>query len=93
MKAKSIKEIVSEYLEGTNFNEINETVNLEKAWENLTGKIISTNTKIIGLKKGVLIIKTSNPIWRNELSMQKKELLSQFNQSQTNFNIKELIFR
>ena len=75
MNPKSIREILSDYLTGSDFNEINESINLEKSWKHIAGKIIHKNTEIISLKKGELIIKTSNPVWRNELSLQKKDLL------------------
>ena len=93
MKAKPIKQTIFEYLEGSNFNEINETINLELNWENHVGKSIANNTKIISFKKGILTIKTSNPIWRNELSLQKKDMLKKLNNSQLDLNIKEIIFR
>ena len=93
MKAKSIKNILSEYLEGNNFNEINETINIEKDWNNFVGKTISNNTKIISFKKGILTIKTTNPIWRNELSLQKQELLVKIKNLQSELNVKEIIFR
>ena len=91
--SKSIKDILFNYLEGSNFNKINETINLEQSWENTVGKTISNNTEIINFKKGILIIKASNPIWRNELSLQKQDLLAIIKESQPRLNIKEIIFR
>ena len=93
MNPKSIREILSDYLTGSDFNEINESINLEKSWKHIAGKIIHKNTEIISLKKGELIIKTSNPVWRNELSLQKKELLAKIKKTQPKLIIKEIIFR
>ena len=93
MNPKSIREILSDYLTGSDFNEINESINLEKSWKHIAGKIIYKNTEIISLKKGELIIKTSNPVWRNELSLQKKELLAKIKKTQPKLIIKEIIFR
>jgi hypothetical protein len=90
---KSIREILSDYLTGSDFNEINESINLEKSWKHIAGKIIHKNTEIISLKKGELIIKTSNPVWRNELSLQKKDLLAKIKKTQPKLIIKEIIFR
>ncbi len=75
MEALSLKKILKEYLEGTNFKEINETISIKKIWEKTVGEPICKNTKIISLKKQTLIIKASNPVWRNELSLQKNNLL------------------
>ena len=93
LKAKPLKNILFDYLRGSNFDKINETINIEIAWNNSVGKAISKNTEIISFKKGILTIKTSNPIWRNELSLQKQELINKLNDTQKEINIKELIFR
>ena len=93
MNAKSIKDILSDYLKGSSLHEINKTINLEQRWKTVVGKTISKNTEVVHLKKGTLIIKTSNPIWRNELSLQKKELLDKINNTEAELNITEIIFR
>ena len=84
MKAKPIKNLLSDYFKGSDFNEINETINLNKSWNKIVGKTISKKTEIERIKNGKITIKTSNPIWRNELTFQKEE-------SET--NIKEIEFR
>ena len=93
MKAKQIKEILSDFLEGSNFSEINDTINLETLWKNHVGKIISNNTEVVSFKKGTLIIKTSSPVWRNELHMQEKDLINKIKEKESGLYIKEIIFR
>ena len=93
MKAKSIKDLLSEYLEGSDFKEINDTINLNKFWSNMVGKTISKNTEIINIKNGKLTIKTSNPVWRNELIFQKEDLLKRLQKEKLGLNIKEIEFR
>ena len=93
MNAKSIKEILSGYFEGSSLVEINKTINLEQVWKSIVGKTIAKNTKIIQLKKGTLTIKTKTPIWRNELSLQQTELINKINKTEQKFNITEIIFR
>ena len=80
-------------MKGNSLHEINTTINLEQTWCAVVGKAISNNAEIIHLKKGILTIKTSNPIWRNELSLQNKDLLNKINITEPKFNIKEIIFR
>ncbi len=80
-------------MEGNSLREINTTINFEQTWCDVVGKTISNNTEIIDLKRGVLTIKSSNPIWRNELSLQKKDLINKINKTWPKFNIKEIIFR
>ena len=49
--------------------------------------------EILDFKNGKLIIKTSNPIWRNELSFQKNELLNKLQKAEPGLNVTEIIFR
>ena len=93
MKAKLIKELLSDYLQGTNLNEINKTINLEKSWETIVGETISNNTKIISHKKGTLTIRASNPIWRNELSLQKQVLIEKIKEINPEYKVTEIIFK
>ena len=93
MKARSIKEILSHIIKENNLDEINQTINIEEAWKKIVGGVISKNTEIVQFKRGNLFIKTSTPVWRNELSLQKKELLEKINNKEPKFNIKEIIFK
>ena len=93
MKAKAIKELLSDYFKGSDFKEINETINLNKSWNKIVGKTISKNTEIAGIKNGKITIKTSNPIWRNELTFQKEDLLNRLKKEEPKINIKEIEFR
>ena len=93
MKAKSIKNLLSDYFKGSDFKEINETINLNKSWNKIVGKTISKKTEIASIKNGKIIIKTTNPIWRNELTFQKEELLNRLKKEEPEINIKEIEFR
>ena len=93
MKAKSIKNLLSDYFKGSNFKEINETINLNKSWNKIVGKTISKNTEIASINNGKIIIKTTNPIWRNELTFQKEDLLNRLKKEEPDINIKEIEFR
>ena len=93
MAAKELKQILGEYLKGADFKEINKTISIELAWEKTVGKPINTNTNIESFKNGIIKIKASNPIWRNELSFQKNELLNKLRGAEPELNIAEIIFR
>jgi hypothetical protein len=93
VKAKSIKNLLSDYFKGSDFKEINETINLNKSWNKIVGKTISKKTEIERIKNGKITIKTSNPIWRNELTFQKEELLKRLKKEEPTINIKEIEFR
>ena len=93
MAAKQLKEILGEYLKGDDFKEINNIISIQTAWEKTVGKPISKNTKIISFKNGTINIKASNPVWRNELSLQKKDLLEKLQKIEPDLNIMEILFK
>ena len=93
MKPQSIKNLLSDLLSGKDFTATNNTISLTAAWKQSVGEPILKNTEILDFKNGKLIIKTSNPIWRNELSFQKNELLNKLKKAEPGLNITEIIFR
>ena len=93
MSAKPLKKILEEYLAGTNFKEIDETISVQKLWETIVGKPISNNTKIKSFKYGIITITTTNSVWRNELFFQKKSLLEKLKKSGSELKIKDIILK
>ena len=93
MAAKQLKKILREYLKGTNFVELNNTINIQTAWEKIVGQPISSNTKIESFKNGITKIKVSNPIWRNELSFQKQNILEKLIKKEPDLNIIKIILK
>ena len=93
MAAKQLKQILGEYLKGANFKEIDNTISIQSAWENMSGKLINKNTEILSFKNGIVIIKASNPIWRNELSLQKQHMLAKLQKEEPALKIKNIIFK
>ena len=88
--AEAIKEILEKYLQKKSFKEINQTIALEKEWEEVVGKHIYKNTQIVSFKKGVLKIKSATPVWRNEISLQKEIILKKINKQNPKQKIKEI---
>mgnify|MGYP000689901585 FL=1 len=93
MKPKSIKTVLSDYFKGTNLKEINQALNISTVWKNIVGNTIAKNTEIQKFKNGKITVKTSNPIWRNELIFQKEDLLNRLKKEKPELNIKEIEFR
>jgi len=93
LKPKSIKTIMSDYFKGTNLKEINQAINISTVWKNIVGNTIAKNTEIQKFKNGKITVKTSNPVWRNELIFQKEDLLNRLKKEEPELNIKEIEFR
>ena len=93
MAAKELKEILGEYLKGDDFKEINNTISIQIAWEKTVGNPIIKNSKIESFNNGIIKIKVSNSIWRNELSLQKQDILDKLIKLEPNLNIKKIILK
>ena len=61
-------------------------------WPKVVGKKINEVTEAEGVKKGVLMIKTNSSTWRQELQMQKNEIISKINKKIGKQTIKEIRF-
>ena len=61
-------------------------------WGEVVGKNISKVTKAKGVDKGTLVIKTESATWRQELHMQKKEIINKINKKIGSIAIKEIRF-
>ena len=93
MAIKQLKQILGEYLKGEDFKEINNTISIQTAWEKTVGNPIIKNSKIESFKNGTIKIKISNPIWRNELSLQKKDILDKLIKSEPSLKIEKIILK
>ena len=93
MGTKQLKQIIEEYLKGENYKEINNTISIQTAWEKTVGNPIIKNAKIESFKNGTIKIKVSNAVWRNELSLQKKDILDKLIKTEPNLNIKKIILK
>ena len=87
---KPLKNIIEEFFKGTSFKDVNILISVEKKWKKTVGDLIYKNKKIKQFKRGCLVVKTKDPVWRNELFFQKKEILKKLNMNNENIKIKEI---
>ena len=64
-----------------------------KIWTKTVGSLISKNTEPISVKHGVLVIKTTNPAWKQELQIQKTVIIKKLNNKLKKNIIKEIRFK
>ena len=81
---KAIKKTLTE----TGIEKHIEKGNAMLLWSSIVGKKIDKETETKSIKNGVLTVKASNPIWRNELMFQKKDIIQKINK-----NLKKTIIR
>ena len=74
---------------------IEKEINQQKAvdvWEEVVGKKIKENTDPVDVRFGVLTVKTSSPVWRQELQFQKKSIVDSINKRLKKTTIKDVRF-
>ena len=64
-----------------------------KLWGEIVGNKISKNTEPESVKNGVLVIKTINSVWKQELQIQKTEIIKKLNKRLKKNIIKEIRFK
>ena len=74
---------------------IEKEINQQKAvdvWEEVVGKKIKENTDPVDVRFGVLTVKTSSPVRRQELQFQKKSIVDSINKRLKKTTIKDVRF-
>ena len=61
-------------------------------WEEVVGRAISQNTETVSVEKRVLTIKTRNATWRQELQLQKTNIIKKLNKKLNKNIIKDIRF-
>ena len=70
-------------------------LNQQKAidvWAKVVGRKIKEHTEPLEVRYGVLIVKTSSPVWRQELQFQKNKIVESINKKLIKANIKDIRF-
>ena len=74
---------------------IEKEINQQKAvdvWAKAVGEKIKEQTEPIDVRFGVLTVKTSSPVWRQELQFQKKSIIDSINKRLKKTTIKDVRF-
>ena len=61
-------------------------------WEEVVGKRIRENTEPIEVQFGVMTVKTKNSVWKQELQLQKLDIIKLLNKKLIKTIIKDLRF-
>tara|TARA_Y100001970_G_C14190111_1_gene834841 strand:- start:1159 stop:1434 length:276 start_codon:yes stop_codon:yes gene_type:complete len=63
-----------------------------EVWCEIVGEKVAKNTNAESIEHGTLTVKTKNPVWRQELLFQKKEIIKKLNKKLKKNIIKEIRF-
>ena len=86
--AKALKKLIKK-------QGIEKEINQQKAtdvWAEVVGKKINEHTEPVDVRFGVLTVKTSSPVWRQELQFQKKDIIISINKKLKKTTIKDVRF-
>ena len=89
---ESLKKAIKEAVEKTGIDAAIKQESAVYLWEDIVGEVVAGVTETTGVEKGVLTVKTSSPTWRQELHMQKKDILEKINKKIGTKVIKEIRF-
>jgi predicted nucleic acid-binding Zn ribbon protein len=89
---ESLKKAIKDAVEKTGIDTALKQESAVFLWNDIVGEVVAGVTETTGVEKGVLTVKTSSPTWRQELHMQKNEILDKINKKIGSKAIKEIRF-
>ena len=61
-------------------------------WAEVVGDKIAQNSEAQSIDAGVIIVRTKTPVWRQELQLQKPQIINKINEALTKKIIKDIRF-
>ena len=89
---ESLKNAIKEAIEKTGIDNALKQEQAVLLWREVVGGVVADVAEAISVEKGVLVIKTNSPTWRQELHLQKKEIIKKVNKKIGTKAIKEIRF-
>jgi predicted nucleic acid-binding Zn ribbon protein len=89
---QQLKKVLKKAINESGFKKAIDQEDAVSVWGEVVGKNISKVTEAKGVDKGTLVIKTESATWRQELHMQKKEIINKINKKIGSIAIKEIRF-
>ena len=89
---QQLKKVLKKAIKESGFKKALDQEDAVFIWGEVVGKNISKVTEVKGADKGTLVVKTESATWRQELHMQKKEIINKINKKIGSIAIKEIRF-
>ncbi len=89
---KHIHQVISRAIKKTGLEQVLNQQEVLDRWGEVVGKKISENSEAIKITNGVLSVKTKSPTWRQELQLQKTEIIKKINYELEKKIIKDIRF-
>ena len=89
---KHLKRAIEEAIEGAGIKSALDQENAVVLWGVVVGDVVSEVTKAEKVEAGTLVVRVETSVWRQELHMQKKEIINKINKKIGTNAIKEIRF-
>ncbi|HXG38538.1 MAG TPA: DUF721 domain-containing protein [Bacteroidota bacterium] len=93
MSAKSIGQAISELTHTLGIQSKLQQYEAVNLWATVVGTRIAEQTEAIRIEKGVLVVRVKTAVWRNELNMQKQEIIEKLNRAVKTNVVKDIRFQ
>ncbi|MDA9594407.1 DUF721 domain-containing protein [bacterium] len=89
---EQLKKAIQEAISESGIEREIQQENAVSVWSEVVGVVVSKVTDAVSVNKGVLVVKTKSSTWRQELYMQKKDIINKINIKIGYTAIKEIRF-
>lgn len=91
-KPTDISVVLENYLKGPEFGMHSGYLILSKNFEELVGKALLPHVSLLSLENSVLYLKVASSVWKSELFLQKKAIITKCNQFMNAPIVKDIRF-
>lgn len=89
---QNIQQVLNKVLKDYSLEKDVKKEQLFENWEIIVGKNLSEKCSLIKMENNILFLKAKNSVWRNELKLREKDLLSLIHEKTGNKIIRKLRF-
>ena len=90
---EKISDVIQQIFQQNNLQQKLDEVDIMQSWEKVLGSTIKNYTSELIIKNGVLYVKLSSSVLRNELMMTRSKLIASLNEKVGKEVIKDIVFR
>lgn len=89
----SLKEIIGSLMEGSALDVNPEDAMIWRIWEDAVGPVVSRNAHPLWIRRGLLRVKVSEPIWLQELGLSERAIREKLNEKLGRAAVQRIEFR
>ena len=90
---EKISDVIQQIFQQNNLQQKLDEVDIMQSWEKVLGSTIKNYTTELIIQNGVLYVKLSSSVLRNELMMTRSKLIASLNEKVGKEVIKDIVFR